>query len=86
MSTVRCVGLDAHAETMAVAVAEPDSEVRSLGVIPNRPESIRKLLKKLGPGEPLRICYEAGPTRYVVSPARGVPCPPVAPHDSRTTR
>lgn len=31
MSTVRCVGLDVHAETIAVAVAEPDGEVRSLG-------------------------------------------------------
>lgn len=34
MSTVRCVGLDVHAETIAVAVAEPDGEVRSLGVTP----------------------------------------------------
>ena len=31
MSTVRWVGLDVHAETIAVAVAEPDGEVRSLG-------------------------------------------------------
>ena len=49
MSNVRFIGLDVHAETIAVAVAEPDGEVRSLGVIPNRPESIRKLVKKLGP-------------------------------------
>jgi hypothetical protein len=32
----RFVGLDVHAETIAVAVAEKDGEVRSLGVIPNR--------------------------------------------------
>ena len=50
----------------AVAVAEPDGEVRSLGVIPNRPESIRKLVKKLGPAAHLRVCYEAGPTGYVL--------------------
>ena len=31
MSNVRFVGLDVHAETIAVAVAEPDGEVRSLG-------------------------------------------------------
>ena len=49
MSTVRFIGLDVHAETMAVAVAEPTGEVRSLGVIPNRSESIRRLVKKLGP-------------------------------------
>ncbi len=45
----RFVGLDLHAETTAVAVAEKDGEVRSLGTIPNRPESVRKLLPKLGP-------------------------------------
>src|SRR6202030_800514 len=51
MSNVRFIGLDVHAETIAVAVAEPDGDVRSMGVIPNRPESIRKLVKKLGPAE-----------------------------------
>src|SRR3989337_1652826 len=66
MSNVRFIGLDVHAETIAVAVAEPDGEVRSLGVIPNRPESIQKLVKKLGPAERLRVCYEAGPTGDVV--------------------
>ena len=59
---LRFLGLDIHAETIAVAVAEPDGEVRSLGTIPNRMESIRKLMKKLGPAEKLRACYEAGPT------------------------
>ena len=61
MSNVRFIGLDVHAETIAVAVAEPDGEVRSLGVIPNRPESIQKLVKKLGPTKHLRVCYEAAP-------------------------
>ena len=45
MSNVRFIGLDVHAETIAVAVAEPDGEVRSVGVIPNRLESIRTLVK-----------------------------------------
>ena len=62
MSNVRFIGLDVHAETIAVGVAEPDGEVRSMGVIPNRSESIRKLVKKLGQAAPLRVCYEAGPT------------------------
>jgi transposase len=82
MSNVRFIGLDVHAETIAVAVAEPDGEVRSLGVIPNRTESIRKLVKKLGPIERLRVCYEAGPTGYVVYwelTALGVKCEVVAP-------
>ena len=49
MSNVRFIGLDVHAETIAVAAAEPTGEMRSMGVIPNRIESIRKLVKKLGP-------------------------------------
>ena len=82
MSKVRFIGLDVHAETIAVAVAEPDGEVRALGMIPNRPESIQKLVKKLGPAEQLRICYEAGPTGYVLYwqlTGLGVRCEVVAP-------
>src|SRR6266700_4411807 len=63
---VRFLGLDVHAETITVAVAEPEGEVRSLGTIANRAESIRKLIRKLGPAEQLRACYEAGPTGYVL--------------------
>ena len=33
---VRFLGLDVHAETITVAVAEADCEVRSLGTIANR--------------------------------------------------
>src|SRR5215471_419342 len=66
MKKVRFLGLDVHAETIAVAVAEPDGEVRSLGIIPNREESVRKLVKKLGAAEELQACYEAGPTGYVL--------------------
>ena len=79
---LRFLGLDVHAETIAAAVAEPDGEVRSLGTIPNRLESIRKLIKKLGPPEKLRACYEAGPTGYVVYwqlAELGVKCDVVAP-------
>ena len=60
--TLRSLGLDVHAKTIAVAVAEPDGEVRSLGTIANHGESIRKLIKKLDPPVHLRVCYEAGPT------------------------
>jgi len=79
---LRFLGLDVHAETIAVAVAEPDGEVRSLGTIANREESIRKLVKKLGPPEHLRVCYEAGPTGYVLYwqlTQLGVECAVVAP-------
>lgn len=79
---VRFLGLDVHAETIAVAVAEPDGEVRSLGTIVNRAESIRKLVKKLGPVEQLQACYEAGPTGYVLYwqlAEMGVACEVIAP-------
>src|SRR3954465_15933666 len=67
MSNVRFIGLDVHAETIAVAVAESGGgEARSLGMIPNRPASIQKVMKKLGPAKQLRVCYEAGPIVYVV--------------------
>jgi transposase len=75
------VGLDVHAETIAVAVAG-DGEVRSLGTIPNRPESIKRLMKKLGPAATLRVCYEAGPTGYVVYwqlTKLGIHCEVIAP-------
>ena len=82
MKKVQCVGLDVHAETIAVAVAEPGGVVRSVGVIPNRPESIRRLVKQLGSPEHVRACYEAGPTGYVLYwqlTALGVRCEVVAP-------
>jgi transposase len=74
--------LDVHAETIAVAIAEPDGEVRSLGTIANRVESIRKMVKKLGPVEHLKACYEAGPTGYVLYwqlAELGVACEVIAP-------
>jgi len=79
---LRFLGLDVHAETIAVAVAEPDGEVRNLGTIANREDSIRKFIKKLGSPEQLRACYEAGPTGFVLYwqlTQLGVDCVVVAP-------
>lgn len=83
-NSIRFVGLDVHADTISVAVAEPgrDGAVRSLGRIPNRPEAIRKLVARLGRPESLRVCYEAGPCGYVVYwqlTQLGVACEVVAP-------
>jgi transposase len=79
---LRFLGMDVHAETIAVAVAEPDGEVRSLGTIANREDSIRKFIKKLGSPEHLRACYEAGPTGFVLYwqlSQLGVECAVIAP-------
>jgi transposase len=81
-TTIRCVGLDVHADTIAIAVAEPNGEVRALGKIPNTPETVRRLVRKLGPADRLRVCYEAGPTGYVLYwqlTQLGVHCDVVAP-------
>jgi transposase len=79
---IRWVGFDVHARTIAVAVAEAGGEVRSLGVIPNNPESVSRLIRKLGKPQQLRVCYEAGPTGYVLYwqlTKLGVRCEVVAP-------
>lgn len=78
----RYVGMDVHAETISVAIVEGRGVARSLGTIANRPEAIRRLIGKLGDASSLRVCYEAGPTGYVLYwqlTKLGVACEVVAP-------
>lgn len=60
------IGLDAHKETIAVAVADHDgSKPRFFGEIPNTPDAVKKLLTSVSPqGEVVSFCYEAGPCGY----------------------
>lgn len=67
MSKNLYVGLDVHAETIAVVVAEDGrgGEVRHYGTIANNADSIRRLCGRLGKnGSTLDFCYEAGPCGY----------------------
>jgi transposase len=79
---LRFLGLDVHAETIAIAIAEPSGEVRSLGTIANREDSVRKFINRLGSPEQLRACYEAGPTGFALYwqlTQLGVECAVIAP-------
>jgi transposase len=79
---IRHVGFDVDSASIAAAVADPGSEIRSLGSIPYSEEAVRKLVKKLGPASGLRVCYEAGPhgyRLYWLLTKLGVHCDVVAP-------
>lgn len=61
------VAMDTHKETIAVAVAEAgrSGEVRFWGELPNRADTVRRLVEKLaGKYGRLSVCYEAGPCGY----------------------
>jgi hypothetical protein len=67
---LRFLGLDVHAETIAVAVAEPNGEVRSLGTIANREDSVRRFIRKLGSPEAKMKVWTSGrymSSRFVIS-------------------
>lgn len=62
------VGLDVSKDKIAVAVADQGrEEARFWGTIRHTKEEVFKLMKKLGgEGILLEVCYEAGPTGYVL--------------------
>jgi transposase len=53
-----------------------------MGTIPNEPEAVHKLMRRLGPAEQLRVCYEAGPCGYTLYwqlTRAGISCVVIAP-------
>lgn len=66
MQTTSFIGLDVHKESISVSIAEDgrDAPVRFLGTIPNAPDDILKLAKRLSKHGPLDFCYEAGGCGY----------------------
>ena len=80
------VGLDVHAQSITIGLAAGDgTAARLYGTIPNDLHALEKVfakLRKAHRGVELRVCYEAGPTGFVLARRLGqlkVHCTVVAP-------
>src|SRR5262245_24782721 len=63
--TRRYVGLDVHKDSIVIAVAELGREAaRVIGTVGHEWKALSRVLRKLGPPQGVRVCYEAGPTGY----------------------
>lgn len=80
---IRFVGLDVHAKSVAIAVAEEGREpAQALSQVPNDLGRILKTLDRLGPRGSLRCAFEAGPTGFGLQralEAEGIDCIVIAP-------
>lgn len=62
---IKHVGMDVHAATIEVAIADGRGASRAYGRIANRAKAVERLVAKLSPdGEVMCFWYEAGPTGY----------------------
>lgn len=77
------VGLDVHKATITLAVAPAGEAAPQLrGTIPNEISALQRALRRIGPFDRLRCCYEAGPTGYStwrLLQGWGIACTVVAP-------
>jgi transposase len=78
------VGLDAHSDSITVALLPPGATVPKVWRISNSSAAVANLAKRLKAvgGDRVLCCYEAGPCGYVLQRAlvtRGVDCRVVAP-------
>ena len=80
---IKYVGLDVHAETIAVAIADSSGAVRAYGIVPAHTHAVDKLVRKLAAdGAEVRYVYEAGPTGFWLCRhlrGKGVSCEVIAP-------
>ncbi|HMK98868.1 MAG TPA: IS110 family transposase [Acidimicrobiales bacterium] len=58
------LGMDVSRDSIALAILGPDSDVAITEKIPSDPESVRRLIKRVGRPSGIWACYEAGPTGY----------------------
>jgi len=65
---VTCVGLDAHKESIQVAMLVPGQREPLEWQLANEPQAVRRLAKKLLREAPEDVvcCYEAGPCGYAL--------------------
>ena len=91
--SITWVGIDAHKETLAIAVLAPGANKPEEFTIHNDEDSIRKLVRRLqreARGREVRICYEAGTCGYALRrrlEASGkVVCEVIAPSHSGKAR
>ncbi|WP_226895674.1 IS110 family transposase [Luteolibacter marinus] len=94
MKTTYFIGLDAHKDSIAIAHALGGSRAQAVyhgtcgGSITAIEAALRKLAKKLGVAfRDLKVCYEAGPTGFVIARRLvrlGLDCVVMAP--TKTTR
>lgn len=66
------LGLDVHAQSIAIAIAEPgeDGEISNYGSISGDLHALEKTLGKIKqalPRRKLKVCYEAGPCGFVIA-------------------
>lgn len=74
MKNTYYIGLDVHKETIAIGHARSGNREEAVyhgqcaGSLPAAENALRKLAKKLGVGfRDLKVCYEAGPTGFVLA-------------------
>jgi len=82
-SELSWVGLDAHKDSIQAGILRPGSDTVELRGVLNEEYAIRKFFERgLGPRPAVRVCYEAGPTGYVLArqlQGMGISCQVIAP-------